>query len=303
MTWAIAALAGAALTAFITIIDKRIITGYARTPQTQPLAIALSMPFVGAAFLVFAGVPQTVDAESVGWALISGAFYGLGTQLLLTVLYTQEASRAAPVFQTYPIFTALMASIFLGERLDAVAWAAIFAVVAGAGLLSVRIGSASGQPLPGRALLLLILGSAIEGSSHVFGKTAVDELPVFTTHGLRMLALGSVLLAFNLRRRPLADLGLFVRRRSPALAYMALNQFIVANLGLLMLVWALSLGPAALVSALTSLRTFFLVAFSIAISLIWRGSLGERTTPRAVAVKLCASALIVGGVAAIATQG
>ncbi len=303
MTWAMVALTGAALTAFINILDKRIIYGYARTPQTQPLAIGLTMPFVGAVLLIFAGVPGSGAIESITWALVSGAFYGMGAQLLLHVLYTQEVSRAVPVFQTYPIFTALIAFLFLGERLDAIAWLAILAVVTGAALLSVRLGTAGGQSLPLKAFLLLIAGSVIEGSSFVFGKSAVNELPVLTTHALRMLALSGVLLAFNLRSRPLADLRLFVRRRSPALGYIALNQFVVANLGLLMLVWALSLGPTALVTALASLRTFFLVVFTVALSLVWRGSLGERMTPGSAAIKLGATALIVGGAAAIATRG
>ena len=303
MTWAAVALAGAALAAFINIIDKRIIVGYARTPKTQPLAIGLTMPFVGAVLLAASGVPDAAGVEPIVWALVSGALYGLGAQILLFVLYTQEVSRAVPVFQTYPLFTAVVAFVVLGERFGPAAWLAIVAIVAGAALLSMRFGDGDGRGLPPWAFLLLIVGSAVEGSSYVFGKSAVDELPVLTTHALRMFALSGVLLAFNLRRRPLADLRLFVRRRSPALIYIALNQFVVANFGLLMFVWALSLGPAALVTALTSLRTFFLVVFTIALSLVWRGSLGERPTPGAVPVKLGATALIVAGAATIALSG
>lgn len=303
MTWAAVALAGAALAAFINIIDKRIIVGYARTPKTQPLAIGLTMPLVGAVLLAASGVPDAAGVEPVVWALVSGALYGLGAQILLFVLYTQEVSRAVPVFQTYPLFTAVIAFVVLGERFGPTAWLAILAIVAGAALLSMRFGDGGGRGLPLRAFLLLIAGSAVEGSSYVFGKSAVDDLPVITTHALRMFALSGVLLAFNLRRRPLADLRLFVRRRSPALIYIALNQFIVGNLGLLMFMWALSLGPAALVTALTSLRTFFLVVFTIALSLVWRGSLGERPTPGAVPVKLGATALIVAGAATIALGG
>ena len=58
----------------------------------------------------------------------------------------------------------------------------------------------SGPRLPGRGLLfnraflLLVLGSAIEGSSFVFGKSAVNELPVLFAHALRLLALSSTLI-------------------------------------------------------------------------------------------------------------
>ena len=302
MAWVYVALGGAAVTALIPLIDKRIMHGYARTVQTQPLGIGLVMPFVGVVFVLISGVPHAEDGDAVLWALVSGACYGLGANLLLHVLYGQEVSRAVPVFQTYPVFTALLAFVFLGERLDALAWAAIVAVVAGAALMSARIGAGAGRALPLRAFLLLLLGALIEGSSYVFGKSAVNELPVLATHGLRMIALGCVLSAFNLRREPLADLTRFVRERSPALGWIALNQFVVANLGLLTLMWALSLGPTGPVTALASLRTFFLVVFSLAVSLVWRGALGEELTPRAVAVKLAATALIVAGAAVIATR-
>ena len=58
--------------------------------------------------------------------------------------------------------------------------------------------------------------------------------------------------------------------------------------------------PAALVTALTSARAFFLVVYSTALALVWRGALGEVTTRGVVAIKLASTALIVAGVAAIA---
>ena len=299
MSWVAVVLAGAALAAFISILDKTIIHRYARTPRTQPLAIGLTMPFVGLTLLAVVGIPASATFEAVLLALVSGAFYGLGTHILMHVLYVWEVSRAIPVYQTYPIFTALIAFFFLGERLDAAEWLAALAVVGGAVLLS----SGSGTPrgfLPDKMFLLLMLGSLIEGSSYVFGKSAVNELPVLFAHALRMLALSSVLLAFNLRRRPLDDIISFFRTRSPALGYMALNQFVVANTSLFLLLWALSLGPATLVTALSSLRTFFLVSFTITLSLVWRGALGEVTTRGAITVKLVSTSLIVAGAAVIA---
>ena len=91
-----------------------------------------------------------------------------------------------------------------------------------------------------------------------------------------------------------------MRTRSPALRYIALNQLVVSNASQLLLLWALSLGPAVFVTALSSLRTSFVVVFAIFSSLIWRGTLGEVTTPRTVTVKLTSTALIVGGVVVIA---
>ena len=300
MSWVAIVLAGAALAALISIFDKAVIHRYARTPQMQPLLIGINTMVVGLPLLAVVGIPPSATLDAVLWALLSGLFFGLGAHILVYVLYTQEVSRAIPVYQTYPVFTALIAFLFLGERLAIAEWLAVLAVVLGAVLLS------SGPHLPGRAFLvnrtflLLVLGSAIEGSSFVFGKSAVNELPVLFVHALRLIALSSTLIALNLRRYSLQQVLWFVRTRSPALRYVALNHFVIAHLSQLLLLWALSLGPAVLVTALSSLRTSFVVIIAIASSLVWRGTLGEVVTPSTVTVKLTSTALIVAGVVVIA---
>ena len=148
-----------------------------------------------------------------------------------------------------------------------------------------------------------MIGSAIQGSTHVLGKAAVDELPLLFTHALRSLSLGGVFLLFNLRPEPFRNVVELFRTRSPALRFVAANELLIANAGLFLLLWALSLGPASLVTALSATRAFFLVAYSTSLALIWRGALGEVTTRGAIAAKAGSTALIVGGVTAITLSG
>ena len=300
MSWLAIVLAGVALAGLLSVLDKTVIHRYARMPYLQPLVIGITMMLIGLPLLAIVGIPPTASLEPVLSALASGVCYGLGTHILVYTLYRHEVSRVIPVYQTYPIFTALIAFIFLGERLDAFEWVAMSAVVGGAVLLSFRRDESGCGFLLDRAFIVLIIGSAIEGSSFVFGKSAVNELPVLFTHALRLLAIGSVLLALNLRRRSLEQVLWFVRTRSPALRYVALNQLVISNASQFLFLWALSLGPATLVTALSSLRTFFVVVYAIVLSLLWRGALGEVSTPATVTVKLFSTTLIVSGVAVIA---
>lgn len=282
MSWLAVVLAGVALAGLLSVLDKTVIHRYARMPYLQPLVIGITMMLIGLPLLAVTGIPPSATTESILWALASGVCYGLGTHILVYTLYRQEVSRVIPVYQTYPIFTALIAFVFLGERLDAVEWLAMLAVVGGAVLLSFRRDESGCGFLLDRAFIVLIVGSAIEGSSFVFGKSAVNELPVLFTHALRLLAIGSVLLALNLRRNSLDQVLWFVRTRSPALRYVALNQLVISNASQFLFLWALSLGPTTLVTALSSLRTFFVVAYAIALSMVWRNALGEVTTPATV---------------------
>ena len=79
-----------------------------------------------------------------------------------------------------------------------------------------------------------------------------------------------------------------------------MNEFITANVGILLMLWALSLGPASLVTALFGTRALFVVLYSTGLAMIWRGSLGEQTSRGNIVVKMVSAALIVVGIAMIA---
>jgi drug/metabolite transporter (DMT)-like permease len=68
---------------------------------------------------------------------------------------------------------------------------------------------------------------------------------------------------------------------------------------MLLSLWATSLGPVSLVSALSATSSFFLLVYSTLLGLRFKGLLGEEITRRAIAVKGLAITLIMVGVATI----
>ena len=303
MSWVVLALVSAAVSGIINILDKTAIHGYLRSPRTLPLLIAVSQMAVGVTLLLALPWPEAASGSAVGWALLSGLLWGGGGLFLLRVLYTQEVSRTVPIYHTFPIYTALIAVLFLDERLSPYQWLAILATVAGAVALSLRRDQGyRGFFLP-RSFFLLIAGSVIAAGAHVTGKLAVDDLPVLTTHGLRSFGIASVLLLGSLRPDAVREARDLVRRRSPALAIIGLNEVVVASAGMIMMLWALSLGPVSLVATLTTTRSFFVVLYSTALALRFRGLLGEETSGGTVVVKVGSTALIVAGIAVITLEG
>ncbi len=300
MSWVWIAIAGAAVYGLVNIFDKTVIYRYATSPRTLPLMVGLGQTVVGGVLLAIVRVPDDAALALLLGALASGAIFGLGVQFYMYVLFREEVSRAVPIIQSAPIFTAIFAFFFLGEDLGPVEWLGTVAVVVGAVALSVRTGSDYPGSILRPSFLVLMAASALQGSSYIFAKVAVDELPVLPTHALRSLSLAAVMLLFNLRPAPWRDVVGFVRDRSPALRFVAFNELVVATASLLLLLWALSLGPAALVTALSGTRAFFLVVYSTALALVWKGALGEVTTRGAIAAKVASTTLIVGGAAAIA---
>ena len=299
MHWAAIALLSAGVSGLISIFDKTVIYRYAGTPLTLPLLIGFAQTSLGLVIIAAVRVPDDATWEAVGWAVLSGLLFGLGGLLLMRVLYSQEVSRTIPVTQTSPLFAAFIALAFLGEAISALQWAGIVATVVGAILLSLRIERGYSTIFLHRSFYLLTLCALIQATATVIIKVAVDDLPVLFTHGLRILGLGLVFLAFNFRPRPLRDIHGFVSKRSPALLVVGLNELVIANGGLLLLLWALSEGPVSLVLALNSIRALFVVLYSTALALVWRGFLGEETARAVIALKVGATGLIVVGIAGI----
>jgi uncharacterized membrane protein len=300
LSWIVIALLSAAIGSVVSILDKTVLYRYARTPLTLPLIIGISQTGFGVVVLLVVHVPAEATWGAVGVSVASGVIFGLGGQLLMRVLYTQEVSRTIPVLQTAPIFAALIGMMFLDEVLTLVQWVAVLATVLGAALLSVRLDGEYRRIFLSLSFFLLLASAFLMATANVLGKVAVDDLPLMFTHALRMLSLGAVFLVFNVRRAPIADVRFFVTSRSPALLFIAANELFIANTGLVLLLWALSLGPVGLVTALAASRALFVVLYSTGLALVWKGALGEVTTRGAVAVKLSSVVLIVGGVAAIA---
>ncbi len=299
MSWILIALGSAAASGVVSIFDKTVIHRYLDSPLSLPLLIGLIQTTMGLLLVVAMPWPEATTLRAVAWGLGSGALWGISAALLLRVLYSREVSRTIPVYSTFPIFAALMAVLFLGEDLTLYLWAAIVVTVSGAILLSVGFEGRYGGLVLHRSFFALMLASAVAGAAMVAAKVPLETLPLLNTHGLRNLALGGVLLATSLRPAAIAELKRLVRQRSPALGFVALNEMVLGQFSMFMTVWALSLGPASLVTTLIGTRSFFLVLYSTGLAMVFRGFLGEETAPRVVAVKLGSSALIVAGVAAI----
>ena len=300
MSWIIISLASAAITALVSISDKTVIYRYTRSPLTLPLLIGIAQTTAGLVVIGLTWLPSEATLRAGFSALISGMLFGLSAILSQKVLFNQEVSRAIPVTQASPIFAALLAIVFLDESIAPLQWFGIFATVTGSAFLSLRTRGGMQSVFLDRSFYVLMLSALLFGAANVVGKVAVDELPVLFTHGLRTLALGLVMLLFASRPAPWADVKGYFLGRSPALILVGINEFITAQIGIILLLWALSMGPASLVSALIGTRAGFLLLFSTTVALIWPGALGEQITPGIIAIKVISTALIVTGVVAVA---
>jgi drug/metabolite transporter (DMT)-like permease len=125
-----------------------------------------------AAYAVVSGMrlPETRDLPAVALAgLFAFALYNVALNYGQT---SASAGAASLIIASIPIFTALLAAAFLGERLDAPGWAGIAAAFLGVALITVGEGGGFGVD----AGALLVLLAAVSASLYfAFQKPYLDR--------------------------------------------------------------------------------------------------------------------------------
>ncbi len=301
MSWVIIALGAAAVMAIANIVDKAILQNYVRTHVSLQLLIGMFQGVVGVALVASLVWTEEFTASAVAWAFFSGSLLGFGGLLLIYVLNSQEVSRTIPVVQSAPIFAAIMGYLFLGESLSPIQWLAVLVTASGAVLLSVRHDKEYRRVFVHNSLFLLTAVSIFSAAGLVTGKMPLDTLSVPLTHGFRSLGLSSVfLIASFSNTKARHDVARLVRSRSRGLLLVSISELVVVSVGFMLLLWAISMGPVGLVTAIMATRSFFVLLYGTVLTLGFRDILGEQVTPGVLIVKFVSIALIVTGVGTIA---
>ena len=261
MSWIVITLLGAVVLGLVGVLDKAFIHHYARSLRTLPMLIGLSHIPIAAVFIAVSPLDDlTIGAAA--WGLGAGVFGGLSAVVFFRVMARREVSRTIPVVQTFPIFVAPAAVLFLGESLRLLDWAAIFLTVLGAVLISVRQDAGGRGFAIDRSFYQLLGASILMAGMNIAAKQALGTLPVLLVHAFRSLGVSIPLLAFTARVEPMVELRGMIRDRSPALAIFGVNEFLVVNTGMVLNLWATSLGPVSLVTALSASSSLFLLLYS-----------------------------------------
>ena len=300
MTWANAALLSASVMALVSILDSHLASR--RFPSVRSFMLPLGL--IHLVFGVTAGsafpLPSGVDVSLVGIAILSACLRTGAVVIMLDSFRHREVSSVIPVVYAYPMFVAVMAFLFLGERLTGLQWAAVGIVALGAVMVSAGPGFSRGDMGRPRAALLF-LSSLLLAAADVTSKQALSQLTFWNLFWIQASVMGCIFLLVSLRRPVLAEIGALADRWR-ALRLLALNE-LIAPVGIVLSYWAMAQGPVSLVSALLSSRPLFVLLFALALSrrapdfLLW--SKGRRL----LIIKAVATAMIVGGVAIIKMSG
>jgi drug/metabolite transporter (DMT)-like permease len=299
MDWIGLGLASTLLFSLVTVLDRQLLVKYFPVASSMSFLVGfIQFGVAGITLSVVLPVIGVPDSGPAGIALLSGIVWAIGLMSFFKGLQMEEVSRATPVAQTYPIFTSILAVVFLGEVMSPLQWVAVLVVVTGAGLVSFRhIPGVHGFINP-KALAILTFGSIMIGTAFVVGKVALDELDVWTVCGFRSIGMGIGLVTLNYRSGTVGQ----VRAAFKGLAgprMLIITEGVLAPIALVLLAAAIARGPVSLVSAVAATRPLFvLILASVLSTRVWN-IMGEPLDRGTLTLKVASTGLMVGGVVAL----
>ena len=255
-----AAIAAAALTAVVSIVDSHLISK--RLPSLRAFLLPISIIHIGVGLIILNlyPLPGGIGVMPLVVAVGSGIVRAAGAFPMLRAMRSEEVSRIIPVVNTFPIFVAILAVPILGEALGYAEWLAIFITVAGAVLISMRRDSDGQGARLHKPLAVLIISSVLFGVATTASKYALDYVTFWNMYSINALCLGTIFLFFSARPKTLKEVR-DMAQRNQVLALLLLNECIATG-GFILSFWAIERGPVSLVSTILSTRPAFVVTVS-----------------------------------------
>lgn len=264
MKWILYGIASPAVFAAVNHLDAHIVGRQVKGPAALPIYTAIVVFAMSAVAFVAAGFPAL---GASGLALTGSGF----VLMMAYVFYFRaialgDAAFIAAMIQVSSLFTLVLSIAFLHERLSASRWVGFFVILAAAIALSLE--SAEGRLRLGRAFWPIVIADLCWAVAAVIVKGAFatrDFLPVVayegfgvTLGGLALLLSPSIRAAFRTSLRESGRRVIVLVLANEGLGFAAKALFFMG----------VSLGPVAIVSALSGVQPLFSIGYGYALAFL-----------------------------------
>jgi len=287
-SWQFLAVFSTLVWAVINIIDKHVISERIKQARVATIFTGISSIII-VAILSFFTTITIPDFFLLLITVFGGILWIIAVVFYYKALQVEEVSRVIPIFLLDPIFTAVLAAIFLGEIFSTTIYGGIVFVVLGAILISLK----KTETLHfGKSLWLILTSTlliSIDGIILKFVLKEVDFLSVFFWG--RVGAIIGVIPIFLLYNKQFLQT---IKQKTKISAILLGTDLISGATGIIFTL-AIALGPVTLVSAITATLPLFVFILATIISLLKPEILREETGKTSIAVKLAAIIIMIVG--------
>jgi drug/metabolite transporter (DMT)-like permease len=223
------------------------------------------------------------------WAVLGGCIYFVMWLIFWQALKTVEVSRASALFFTQPVFTAIMASLFLNESLGPSKWLAVVLIVMGAILSSWE----SKKTKFNKGYLLVLLAALLSALGNTVAKYAMSGLPSLTVNTIGFFGTIPLYIILLMQKDVLKEVSLALRDLTIMKGFAIRGTIGYVAICLFML--GVGAGPVSLVVALSGTQPIFTLVVSLLAGSLMPKMIKEETNRSALLIKTTAIILIVVG--------
>lgn len=292
--WLLFAILAPLLWALANPFDSALRRKYFNSDSVMTWAFAIvKLPVAIALVVVFS------SGFTWGWHVPGMFFAGLLWMIPFILYYKalqfEETSRVILIMQFLPIFTFIVAAVWIQERLDMHQTVAFLLIFMGSVLAATK--KTEDKWRFSKAFFLMALASFLWAVSDVMFKKFSIEFPNFwQAFGVDILgsSLPAILFIMLPKQKAEAKKMKLMPRRAWAFF---IASAIAGTAGSMAFAYALTIGKASLVAVITGLQPLFVLIFVFLLSLMFKEVPRESLKPGDLLMKLLSAILILGGLA------
>lgn len=292
MDWFWLAVLSPALLSLTNIGDKFIISKSVKYPVAYTMLIGFFQILFSIFIISFFKVQFLYPASFA--AIAGGIFWIIAVITYSKAMMIEEPTRVLSIFALTPILTTIFAAIFLKEFLSVFNYLGIFLLVASSILISQKRIQWRFNVSP--ALKYILLGLPFFALVSIMEKFGLNVLDFISFYFWFALGSGATSILFLASDKLRLDFGtqFFIIKNKKLLGPLFLLDCIALG-SLLVGLYAVSQTYVSFVSALSNVQPFFILLFSLILSLIFPHIIKEEFNRRDIVIKLVAVLVIFAG--------
>ena len=297
MNWTNTALLSVLIGGVVVTIDSHLLSRRMPGMRAFLLPMSIIMLLSGLVIIFIQPWPEYVPLKAI-LAIIASTILAISASLIAFFnLQKEEVSRVVPILNISPVFTTIIATLFLNERPEYLQWLAIIIVVAGAVIITMERSPYGTSGSLKRPFMLLFMASLLIAVSSNLTKYALAYVSFWNMYSAAIIITSIAFLAISLRPAIIKQLKEMAKRNS-TLALYVLNEAIALTSAVLR-IRAISLGPISLVATIMGIRPVLVVIYSLILGVLIPGFLIRHVGNREMVFRFLAILMIVGGVSII----
>jgi drug/metabolite transporter (DMT)-like permease len=299
MLWMLFALASTFFWAGTNMFDKVLSADYFKNPLPLTASFGLVSIVFSITLLIIVGLPTSIPLPNLAAASAAGLLVTIGIIPYVKALSLEEASRVIPLWHLSPLFTLILATIFLNEVLTLPRYAAFAFILMGGIMISLRRTGLKLHLSP--AISFMVFSSMIFGFSDVLLKFAYSTEIFWQTFVAYhfSVSIGYLSLFVLPRvRREVKDT--FISKKKP-FVFVLIMSMTTGFIGFLFYNMAVLSGPISLVSVFISFQSLFVLLMATALAVKFHTFRNESFDVKTFGTKLIAIAFMAIGLILLTT--